>query len=285
MNFNKVLDLVEPFRKRWGLTSRKLKTGTNYQGKDKVRKKTHTLISIYDGNTDKAGTIEIAFKVEGISILFSKTSSEVNKWITHAEKEIGQYASPKTAEKYRRIAISSFEQFSNFLNSFDTFLTGANNETSVAAPESDNDPVVDELVMSEIRTRRGQKEFREKLFEIYDAKCAFTGCSAAEALEAAHITPHSEQQSYDLRNGLLLRADIHTLFDLLLISVNPENGNICVAESIMSSYSELEAKTASLPALEFIDPARLKKHYLKWVKKNQLTKASSRPAGSEAAPS
>ncbi len=272
MDFNKVIELAEPFRKKWRLSKRNMATGVNYQRKDKARNETHTLISLYNSDVDRPGSIEVALKVEGISNLFGKTQSDIVSWISYAEKEIGQYATPKTSLRYRRIALLSVEQFADFLKSFDGFLSDYTTTTlKKAPPDIKNTPVVDELIMSQIRTRRGQKEFREKLFNIYGSKCAFTGCSAEEALEAAHIIPHAEQQSYDLRNGLLLRADIHTLFDLFLVSVNPESGNICVAESIKNSYSDLDGKAAILPSIEYVDPARLKIHHMKWSQKNMLT--------------
>jgi hypothetical protein len=268
MDFNKVIELAEPFRKKWRLSKRNIATGVNFQGKNKARNETHTLISLYNSDVDHPGSIEVAFKVEGIANLFGKTQSDIAGWIRYAEKEIGQYATPKTTFCYRRIALLNVEQFADFLKSFDEFLLGTTISLEKAVPNIKNTFVVDELIMSQIRTRRGQQEFREKLFEVYGYKCAFTGCTAKDALEAAHIIPHAEQQSYDLRNGLLLRADIHTLFDLYLLSINPESGNICIAESIKSSYSELDGKPVMLPSIEFLDPARLKIHHMKWAQKN-----------------
>jgi len=42
------------------------------------------------------------------------------------------------------------------------------------------------------------------------------------ALEAAHIKPFSEVKAHDVRNGLLLRSDLHRLFDLGYVSVRPD---------------------------------------------------------------
>ena len=49
-----------------------------------------------------------------------------------------------------------------------------------------------------ILTRRGQPEFQKRLLEAYQGCCAITGCDTEAALEAAHTTPHSEEQSYEL---------------------------------------------------------------------------------------
>jgi len=49
-----------------------------------------------------------------------------------------------------------------------------------------------------------------------------SGCTLMEIVEAAHIKPHAEQPDDDPANGLLLRADLHTLFDLHLIGIEPD---------------------------------------------------------------
>ena len=85
-----------------------------------------------------------------------------------------------------------------------------------------------------IRGRRGQPKFRRRLLEIYGRRCQVTGCGVEELLEAAHITPHAEKTDYAPRNGLLLRADIHTLFDLNLIGID-ENYRIRVHEQLRNS--------------------------------------------------
>src|SRR5262249_48430542 len=64
-----------------------------------------------------------------------------------------------------------------------------------------------------IHDRRGDEEFRAKLLAAYGGRCAITGCDAEAALEAAYIVGDAETGEQDVSNGLLLRADIHTLFD------------------------------------------------------------------------
>jgi predicted restriction endonuclease len=73
-----------------------------------------------------------------------------------------------------------------------------------------------------IAIRLGQRGFRARLVAAYAGRCAVTGYSALAALEAAHIAPYRGEHSHDVRNGLLLRADIHTLFDLKLLTVTPD---------------------------------------------------------------
>ena len=74
----------------------------------------------------------------------------------------------------------------------------------------------------EVRPRLGQSSFRVLVTDAYQRRCAITGESTLMALEAAHIIPYSGEGGHDVRNGLLLRADFHRLFDAGLVSVTPE---------------------------------------------------------------
>lgn len=75
-------------------------------------------------------------------------------------------------------------------------------------------------VLREVVRRRGQGKFRQALLAAYESRCAITGCPVVPLLEAAHITPYLGIEMNSISNGLLLRADIHTLWDLGLIAVN-----------------------------------------------------------------
>lgn len=72
-----------------------------------------------------------------------------------------------------------------------------------------------------IRPRLGQGAFRLILTDLYKRRCAITGESTLPVLEAAHIVPYAENGVHDVRNGLLLRADFHKLFDAGLVGVSP----------------------------------------------------------------
>lgn len=74
----------------------------------------------------------------------------------------------------------------------------------------------------EVRPRLGQSSFRVLVTDAYQRRCAITGESTLMALEAAHIIPYSGEGGHDVRNGLLLRADFHRLFDAGLVSVTPD---------------------------------------------------------------
>lgn len=91
-----------------------------------------------------------------------------------------------------------------------------------------------EKQLREIAVRPGQTLFKWKLLDAYARKCAVTGCDVEQVLEAAHIRPYRNEECHHISNGLLLRSDIHVLFDKGLISID-ENWEIRVATDLMKS--------------------------------------------------
>ncbi len=73
-----------------------------------------------------------------------------------------------------------------------------------------------------IKPRIGQGAFRIIVTDAYGRKCAVTGEKTLPVLEAAHIKPYSREGPHDIRNGILLRKDFHTLFDRGYITVNKD---------------------------------------------------------------
>lgn len=76
--------------------------------------------------------------------------------------------------------------------------------------------------------RSGQPKFRAVLFEVYQGRCALTGCTLEATLEAAHIYPHCLCENYEPANGILLRSDLHDLFDWNLLRIDPQTRRIFV---------------------------------------------------------
>jgi len=95
--------------------------------------------------------------------------------------------------------------------------------------------------------RRGQPKFRKLLLKEFEGKCVVTGCNVKETLEAAHIIPYKGEQTNVLENGLLLRADIHTLFDLGLITINSDNMKIVISPQLEGTlYMDFNDKKLSI---------------------------------------
>lgn len=83
--------------------------------------------------------------------------------------------------------------------------------------------------------RIGQGTFKIMVTEAYHRRCAITGEKTLPALEAAHIKPYSQNGPHLTSNGLLLRRDIHTLFDRGYITIN-EDLQIEVSKRIKEDY-------------------------------------------------
>lgn len=76
--------------------------------------------------------------------------------------------------------------------------------------------------LATIRPRLGQGAFRVLVTDIYERRCAVTREKALPVLEAAHIRPLSAGGLHRVENGLLLRSDVHTLYDRGYITVTPD---------------------------------------------------------------
>lgn len=75
-----------------------------------------------------------------------------------------------------------------------------------------------------IRPRLGQGSFRTLVTETYEYRCALTGGKILPVLEAAHIRPVKPMfgGTHEIRNGILLRSDVHTLFDRGFVTITPD---------------------------------------------------------------
>jgi hypothetical protein len=105
----------------------------------------------------------------------------------------------------------------------------------------------EERVLREILTRRGQPKFRSDLLKSYKGRCCVTACDVEAVLEAAHIVGHAEEANYAVTNGMLLRADIHTLFDIGLLTVDTEYKVRVSGVLSESEYGSLDGKRIELP--------------------------------------
>jgi len=73
-----------------------------------------------------------------------------------------------------------------------------------------------------VRPRLGQGSFRMAVTDAYRRRCSVTREKALPVLEAAHIRPVHEGGKHEIANGLLLRSDVHTLFDRGYVTITPE---------------------------------------------------------------
>ncbi|GAB2481054.1 hypothetical protein GCM10027063_23980 [Promicromonospora xylanilytica] len=110
--------------------------------------------------------------------------------------------------------------------------------------------------------RQGQSAFRDLLLKAYNGRCAVTGSDVPAALQAAHIERYDGASTNLVTNGLLLRADIHNLFDLGLLWLDNGYTIHLAAELATSQYRKLAGKKIRLPASRRDWPAqkRLQHH-------------------------
>lgn len=106
--------------------------------------------------------------------------------------------------------------------------------------EDINTPVA-EARKAERERRPKQDEFRQALLLAYEGRCAITGCDVESALEAAHVADWRSEN--DAGAGVLLRADLHRLFDDGLLVI--DGGYTVIAAPLW--YRELEGVRLRLP--------------------------------------
>lgn len=84
--------------------------------------------------------------------------------------------------------------------------------------------------------RLGQGSFRIVVTDAYERRCALTGERTLPVLDAAHIKPYSLLQRHEVSNGILMRSDLHRLFDEGYITVDPSDRRIVVSSRIREEF-------------------------------------------------
>jgi len=116
------------------------------------------------------------------------------------------------------------------------------------------------------RARIGQGSFRVLVTNAYDRRCAMTGERTLPALEAAHIRAYSDSGLHSVNNGLLLRADLHRLFDRYYMTITTDL-KVEVSKRIHEEYENgkdyyklhgqdlviLPANSSDLPSKQYIE--------------------------------
>ena len=86
--------------------------------------------------------------------------------------------------------------------------------------EDSESPRYGESVLTKVRL--GQGAFRVLVTDAYNRKCAISGEKTLPVLEAAHIKPYGESGPHFIANAMLLRSDLHKLFDYGYITITPD---------------------------------------------------------------
>jgi putative restriction endonuclease len=121
-----------------------------------------------------------------------------------------------------------------------------------------------------VRPRLGQGSFRVIVTDAYERRCALTRERVLPVLEAAHIKPYSEGGQHTVDNGLLLRSDLHALFDRGYMTVTPDL-RVEVSRRLKSEFQNGEEYLA-LHGKEIVPPSarenRPSKEFLLWHNEN-----------------
>jgi putative restriction endonuclease len=113
-----------------------------------------------------------------------------------------------------------------------------------------------------VRRRIGQGGFRILVTDLYGRRCAVTGEATLPVLQAAHILPVSRGGVHSPDNGLLLRSDIHTLFDLGYVTVDKRH-KFVVSSKLRGEwrngriYYDLQGSTVRVPTNADFRPSPL----------------------------
>lgn len=249
-----------------------LESGNGTQYKNYLQK---TAFTVYHArlDTQNHGRVEVAIGTDNIADEINAASDDVYAWYLEAATRKFRPADKKSPLYWPRISLWSVDEVQLFGLEFQKLLQGFLIPSltrppiePAARPDPDKGLVVDERVMREILTRRGQENFRQSLLRAYEGCCAISGCKDMEVLEAAHITAHVETQDYRTTNGLLLRADLHTLFDLLLLSIDPQLARVVVSRRLSETYQAFSGRTLCLPERDADHPDAhgLMRHFVAW---------------------
>jgi len=144
--------------------------------------------------------------------------------------------------------------------------------------EDQNEPLVnyditndkETLQFKAIRIRRGQSRFRKALLTLYASQCAFTKTNEETVLEACHIIPHAKTGDNSIDNGLLLRSDIHVLFDECMITIADNGEQILIRKDVtVPEYAILNNTSPKIRPLiseKYLNLIRERNKELIWLK-------------------
>lgn len=106
--------------------------------------------------------------------------------------------------------------------------------------------------LTTVRVRKGQQAFRRQLLQDYGAVCAISGPAPASTLEAAHLYSYASIGEHHDGGGLLLRRDIHRLFDLGHLAIEPSTLSIHVGSSLRAypMYANLNGAALNVDVTE-----------------------------------
>lgn len=133
---------------------------------------------------------------------------------------------------------------------------GAAQAKTAGAPEKPEQPQDDDLWQRAVRFAQvevwtQQRAFREAVFRACRGRCVISGCDVPEALEAAHLTGTDWRQGQNNEeHGILLRRDLHALYDCELLRVS-DVGVVRLDSRVADYYKEFQGIVSTMPKSMF----------------------------------
>lgn len=135
-----------------------------------------------------------------------------------------------TLEAALNRSIGAALAWANVLDAGEGFIAGLANDDGINMPL--------EVSASAIRVRRGEVRLRNQLIRDYRSECAISGKCAKDLLEVAYVAPYPAGDVHSTRNTVLLRTDLHTMWDLNLIGVDPDTMEVHISDKMRGTYYE-----------------------------------------------
>jgi putative restriction endonuclease len=110
--------------------------------------------------------------------------------------------------------------------------------SSDLGPTGIDGPIFGEAQRGRVRLKQGA--FRVMVTAAYNRRCAVSGEKALPVLQAAHIKPVTDGGLHRMDNGLLLRSDVHTLFDRAYITVTPDHRVLVASRALKDDFDNGE---------------------------------------------
>lgn len=121
--------------------------------------------------------------------------------------------------------------------------------TNTTTPETDARLEVKAARFASVEVRPDQAAFRREVFMAYKGRCAITGCDVGKALDAAHKMGRNWREGHNrAEDGLLLRKDLHALYDHKLLTID-DAGVVRIHASIQKHYGALDGTTVGRGSL------------------------------------
>ena len=157
-------------------------------------------------------------------VSLDKSESTFEGW-----KQLSQ--SPKSQHSLQSGDIARFESFASKFSDLET----ARFATRTKVIQGGH-------ALRTVKTRIGQGAFRQSLLNQFGFNCAITGPNHPAGLEAAHLYSYSKEAAHHSNGGLLLRRDIHTLFDKGLLAIDVASSSIDVHHDLLhlDQYAALQ---------------------------------------------